>query len=548
MVLPKVIRRLLHSRLRAGTVLLGLALVLLPSCSAEYYRQDADEEVYGILQEKEREVFGEARPFSLEDYGGRPEVTPGVLKLDLRRSLQLAAKHSRDFQREREALYLVALTLTGDRNTYAPQFLASLRGALSGDKHQSRGSLDGDVGIDKAWKWGLLSAVRFSTSLLRSFTSDPRDVASSALSVSLVQPLLQGFGAQVAAENLTQSERNVIYAVRSFERYRRQFAVRITSSYLRALQRYDAVDNARSNLRSTESNYEKIQAQAEWGLVALYQLDQTKTSLLNAQDGVNRAEKSLQDTLDSFKLELGLPLEQQLELDTEELKEITAQGFRELNLAIEEAQEVALACRLDLANDRNQVEDAERKVVVAADNLRTRLDLTGDLVIPTPDDVNQPGKLQTDKLTYTVGFDLDLPLERTRERNTYRSALISLDREERGLEEAEDGTRLEVATGHRSLERALRSYEIQLASRDVARQRVLSTEALIQEGRVDARDLLEALAAELNAKNQVTGALIDYRIAYLEFLLALGVMEVDEDGVYVDFALEKDDAGLDRQS
>jgi outer membrane protein TolC len=523
--------------LRGGTWRAAALLCCLAGCTAEHYRESADTEVYALLKDKEQTVFGVQRPFSLEQYEGQPAPTAEVMRLNLRDALRLASRHSRPFQSQRETLYLVALTLTGDRHVYAPQFLASLQAAVSGSKEQSQGSVDTDLGVSKAWTWGLLSAVRFSTSLLRTFTSNPTEVARSALSFSLSQPLLRGFGTNIAAENLTQSERNVIYAVRDFERFRREFAVSTTSSYLRALQLYDNLANAEANLESTRTNFERIQAQAEWGLIPFYQVDQAKTSVLSSEENLNRSQKALKDGLDSFKLLLGLPLDQEIELDTSELAALKTGGFGELGIDVGEAAEIALACRLDLANEREGVEDAERTVVIAADDLQAQLDVVGDLTIPTEED--KPFKLQTEKFVYSAGINLDLPVERTRERNQYRAALITLDRRRRTFEETVERTRLEVVEAFRGLERALRSYEIQESSLAVATQRVESTQALLEWGRVQTRDLLDSIAAELSAKNALTGALIDYRLAYLDFLLALDVLEVDEEGMYSDLAAEE---------
>jgi len=523
-----------------------LFTLILPGCSPQYWKQNADAEVYAIIREKEKRVFGEARPFSLEQYQGRPEPKPEVLHLTLRKALQIAAKHSRSFQTQRETLYLTALTLTGDRNEYRPLFMAALRGAISGDKDNGTASGTAEVGFDKAWKWGLGSAVRFSSSILRAFTTAATESVNSALTASITQPLLRGFGAKIAAENLTQSERNVIYAVRSFERFRREFAVQITSTYLRTLQQYDELENARANLKSTRTNYERIKAQAEAGRLPLFQLDQARTDLLSAQDRLNVAQNNLKDSLDRLKLTLGLPLDQEIELDASELSRLKATPVDELGVDLEGAVEIALACRLDLANERDKVEDARRAVMIAADQLRAQLDLTGEITVPNQDD--KPFKLKTEKFRYTAGLNLDLPVERTRERNLYRSALISLDRQKRNLEQFEDQIRLDVASAYRALERALRSYQIQLESRKVAATRVASTQELLKWGRVETRDLLEALSAELRAKNSVTAALIDYRIAYLEFLLALGVLEVDPDGVFVDVAVEGGNEEPKRQS
>src|SRR5262249_44035159 len=47
----------------------------------------------------------------------------------------------------------------------------------------------------------------------------------SALPISFVQPLLRGGGRAVVLEPLTQQERNLLYAVRSFALFRQQFFV-----------------------------------------------------------------------------------------------------------------------------------------------------------------------------------------------------------------------------------------------------------------------------------------------------------------------------------
>lgn len=523
---------------------LGAVLACLAGCSSDYYRKDADEEVYAIVREKQAGTLGAAPEFSLDEFGGIPEATGKALLLDLRECQRLAVKHSRSFQNERESLYLSALSLTGDRHAYAPQLFARIAGSLRGNKDASSGTVDGSGGIQKAWLWGLSSTVSIANTLMRSFTSNPQEVAASAISVAITQPLLRGFGPDIAGERLTQSERNVVYAVRSFEDARRSLAVDITQAYLRTLQLYDEVKNARANLESTRTNCDRIAAQAEWGRVPLFQLDQAKTSVLSAEESVNRSQTSLKDGLDSLKLTLGLPLEQEIELDTAELALLTAMDVSELGVDSDEAVQIGLNCRLDLMNRRDSVADAERTLAIAEDQLRAQLDVSGRISIPTPDqsEAQRPGYFKAERFTYDAGIDLELPLDRKNERNTYRRALIELDRTRRSLVDTEERIRREVATAYRTVDRAYRSYQIELASRDVARTRVESTQELIKWGRVETRDLLDALAAELRANNAVTAALIEFRVAYLEFLHAIGILHVDDEGVYIDLAQEERNA------
>lgn len=523
----------------SGLLVCSFFSMLLTGCSADSYRRQADKAVYTIIKNKQKTLFGETIRFSLKDYGGRPQVQSDMLHLDLRKALITAAKHSREFQRHRETLYSVALALTSARHRFAPNFLASLQATLSGDKKASTGQATGTVGMDKMWKWGLLTPVRFSTNLLRSFTADPNETARSAVSLSITQPILRGFGTRIAAENLTQAERDVIYQVRSFERYRKEFAVDITTAYLQALQRYDAVENAQMNLENVKRNYDQIQAEFTYGRVEKYQADQAETNYLSAQDGLVTAQRNLQKTLDDFKIRLGLPLEQEIVLDFAELESLKTSTFDTFGLSAYEAQEIALNCRLDYANTRDYVDDADRNVVIMKDELRTQLDLTGTVELTSEETV--PGKFSSNRWTYrNAGINLDLPIDRLYERNNYRNALINLDQAKRNLEQSTDTTRLEVVDSLRDLKKAKRSFDIQQKSRALARQRVESTEELRNYGQVAVRDLLEAQQEELRAENEVTSELVNCQISYLNFLLSLGILQVDEEGHFMEFVYESE--------
>ena len=80
------------------------------------------------------------------------------------------------------------------------------------------------------------------------------------------------------------------------------------------------------------------------------------------------------------------------------------------------------------------------------------------------------------------------------------------------------------------------SYRIQIVARRVADRRVSRTRAMQEEGRqFSQRDINEALAAQLAAENQVTQALIQYRLSELELQRDMGLLRVGEDGLYQEF-------------
>ena len=60
-------------------------------------------------------------------------------------------------------------------------------------------------------------------------------------------------------------------------------------------------------------------------------------------------------------------------LDDRELQELK---IRHPDLGVDDAIKIALAARLDYQNARDELEDSGRKVTLAADQLKTQLDLT----------------------------------------------------------------------------------------------------------------------------------------------------------------------------
>jgi outer membrane protein TolC len=64
---------------------------------------------------------------------------------------------------------------------------------------------------------------------------------------------------------------------------------------------------------------------------------------------------------------------------------------------------------------------------------------------------------------------------------------------------------------------------------------VSSANMLLEAGRVQIRDILEAQEALLSAQNALTAAVINYRITELELQRDMGLLKVDERGLWREF-------------
>lgn len=526
-----------------------------------------------------------AEEFDFLGEAAKSEVGAHIIPLE--KALELAVKHNRSYQNAKESLYLQALDLTLQRHNYTPIFsgtasgsydrttrdvqelsdlgqaaakapeLIAAIGALTGapadliddyaelidsaaaatgidqphtevvDERSLRGRTD--FGIDLLLKGGGRIAAGITSNFLRFVTGDPRVETSSALIAGITQPILKGAGSKVAAENLTQAERDLLYELRSFARYRQEFSVKICSEYYRVLQNRDRVRNDFAAYTSFVKNVERERAFAAEGQRTQAELGRLEQAQLNTENNWIASVRQYTQSLDQFKIELGLPTDTLLVLDDNELDDLKQGGIVHPTLTSDDAIKVALSARLDFYTSRDICDDAERKVEVAASALKPGLDLFVDTTVNSmPGDKFQ--EFDFERARVSAGFDLDLPLERTSERNRYRAALISFERNKRELALAEDNIKLEVRDAWRKLDQAKRAYEIAVTGVQLNERRVEEQDLLAELGRATAQNRVDAQNDLNDAENNLTAALVGHTISRLEFWRDMGILFIKENG------------------
>jgi hypothetical protein len=166
--------------------------------------------------------------------------------LSLTDALQVGARNSREYQTRKEAVFLAALDLDLERNSF--RTITAGSADVLAEANLESGADDGveagaDASFSRLLKNGALLAGAIGIDLVK--------LLSSALGVfgdlSASIPLLRGAGKHVVLEPLTQAERDVVYALREFERFRHTFAVGVASDYLEVLRLLDRVRNAEEN-------------------------------------------------------------------------------------------------------------------------------------------------------------------------------------------------------------------------------------------------------------------------------------------------------------
>jgi len=543
-------------------LLSGSALV---SCTANSYRIGADQETYEAIADKTNLVPGMTQRIEIDeeksidlsslstnedsyeflDNEAGSEVGAHILSLNI--ALDLAFQHSQVYQTQKEALYLEALALTFDRYRYTPVFSASGGAdyqwdaedqfvtdmqALTGMSVLStseRVDASTSLGARYLLKGGGAIALNLTNNFTRFLTGDISELGTGALIGSFTQPLLRDFGSDIETENLMQAERDLLYRLRDFTRFRKTFAVQVASAYYSVLLNRETARNNYAGLLANNLSLEREQAFQAEGLRTLLQVGRLEQSSLQQDLRWTSSITRYKRSLDDFKILLGLKAEENIALDNNEMVLISETGMDSPDLSLEQAMDLAVQTRLDLYNGLDRVQDRARKIEVAANALKPGLDLSLVARVPNAND-GDLGELDFENALYTAGLDFELPLDTKLDRNSYRRALIDYEVATRNYLLDMDNIKLDVVDLWRRMNQARKNYEINLTSVQINERRVEEAELRAELGLGDIQDTVDSQNDLTAAQTDLISSIVDHNISKLEFWRDLGLLYVDDSG------------------
>gem|GEM_PF-634453 len=206
----------------------------------------------------------------------------------------------------------------------------------------------------------------------------------------------------------------------------------------------------------------------------------------------------------------------------------------EVEVEPDDAMLTALVQRLDLMNRRGDLADSRRAIKLAADDLRSILDLRATQTLRTRTDANTPFDFSFNDSQTRLSMALDTPLNRRAQRNNYRLALIDYNQTLRNLIESEDEIKFDIREDLRRLRLRRDQYEIAIASAALAYERVVSTRLQLQFAVKDvvARDFLEAQQAYTAALSSVARQHIAYILDRIELFFDMEGIQLDDNGYW----------------
>jgi outer membrane protein TolC len=272
-----------------------------------------------------------------------PTGEDGVINVNNQTAVDLALIHNRDFQTQVELLHRIALNLSENRF----EFLTNWFGGTDNGFASTRDGAFAERNVSAATRLGfsrnLASGGQFLTNIINSFNwqlggNGNSNFATGGLLFQITQPLLRGAFRHVRTESLTQSERTLLYAVREFARFRRQFYFDTTRQYLSLLTQSQSIAIIEDNLRSLQLNLNEHNMLYDLDKVSPIQVDSVLQEYQSGRLRLLNARQSLQTSLDQFKFQLGLPFKVEIKIDESILKpfELNSPELIELQEAAEE--------------------------------------------------------------------------------------------------------------------------------------------------------------------------------------------------------------------
>jgi outer membrane protein TolC len=450
-------------------------------------------------------------------------------------ALHIAFRNNRQFQTEKEDLYIKALALANFTRAWdwvvpggsADASISHIRTAGDGETNTAAAGINPT--ITRKFAQGGVLTLGAALDWATHFTGS--DTAKSLVSANFTQPLVRGAWRDFAIEPEYRLTRDFIFAVYDYERYTQTFAADVVQKYYNVLRQRDQLENERANIERLRRTLRYTKVLVDAGQASLIEQDQAETNLLSAEVRLQQSQQSYEDALDGLKVyTLGLPLAAAIELDyPSALKQLNGAGAKPMPLDERQAMTVALAVRPDVLTQGAKVRDASRNVEIAADQFNPQVDLTLG-ISAVNQGKNDFGQIEFGRHTRSAAMTFNYALDQTDNRDAYRRSLIALDRARRDYDEFIERVQLEVRATYRSLQQSRVSYELQKRNVQIATRRSKLASLQQQEGLASARDVLEAEEALRQAQNGLTSALVSYATTRLTFMATLGLLDVDPDG------------------
>ena len=280
----------------------------------------------------------------------------------------------------------------------------------------------------------------------------------------------------------------------------------ITKSYYSLYESKNDLEIAKDDLAQSEDSYKLTQNKVDAGLLAQSELSQAYVTLLNAQLTYENKVQDYEDSKDTFKMDLGLPLDDDfdIELDIEP---------NPIDIDVDFAVATALENNISLKTTAISLLNAEDDIIVSASENSFSGDISLSYGLGGTGKATEMGDAFDDMTkSQSVGLTLDIPIWDWGVADiSLRNSELSLESDKIDAEDARKQLIITVRQSCRSLEKLQRQYEISLLTFENAELTYNISYEQYSNGELSAMDLEDQRTQLTEARQSVTSYLLSYR-------------------------------------
>lgn len=357
---------------------------------------------------------------------------------------------------------------------------------------------DGELRLTNRFNWQEAAS---------SFTgSVPESTFNNSLFLTLSQPLFtyNRKKMQITELELSLENSQLNYAIQKL-----QIERSVTQQFLNLFYSWRSLEIAEQQLKNTEESYEIIKSKVDAGISAPEELYQADLTQANSQASVQNLRMQYENSQDSFKILLGLPLENELIIVADIRKSL-------VDVDLAKATEHGLAHRMELRQNDIAIQNALHNLIQAGAINEFKAEVTATLGLTGTD----PGfgKIyDAPNIDQVVGLTVDIPLfDWGQKKHILAASQAQINTQRLSASEEIKNIKLEIREAFRSIQN--QKNQIEIAEKNVVNAQMTYEINLerYKGGDLSAYDMqLYQLQLTQEQLDEVQ-ALINYKLALLD--------------------------------
>jgi outer membrane protein len=437
------------------------------------------------------------------------EEVPVALSLD--DAIKLALEHNMSLQSARDRVSSANISLEAAKS----EFGIKIRPELSGLFQQTEDMTQSyTLRVSKLFHIGGELSLQAKTAIDKSLGNQYQ----TDLTIAYTQPLLKGRGKLVTTDGLVSAERSTRSQYRSLVLAQQQLMINVATAYYGILRDQMLSEVNERALERAKTLLQAAEAKLKIGMASKMDVFRAELQVLTSENGLVDAKESLDNTKRHFNLLLGVNLETEFVLSTK-------LDYNPITIAQDVLLHQAMENRLEIQDAYDSVNDAERRMKIARQNLYPPLDVSIQYTLSGEGDAFEQS-LDLEDSRWGIGINSSFNLDSARDRADYQQAQLAYDGAIRSLQSVEQDVMLEVLQTVTTVNQAQARVYFQEQSVNQAEKQLELAELRYKKGLSSNLDVIDAEEAFIKAKTNYYSAIGQHLIAKMKLKQVTGSLEV----------------------